>query len=103
MSIDLKTETIIDVVRQAPQYLGSGRNGKPVHKSFLIRAIKKGVNGHRLEALRIGSRWISSIEALQRWAESQTPDLASGPAGKPAVNRRKAAEQAGRELDRLGF
>jgi hypothetical protein len=48
MSIDIKTETIIDVIRQAPLLLGVGRNGKPPHKSFLIRAIRKGINGHRL-------------------------------------------------------
>jgi hypothetical protein len=71
MSIDLKTETIIDL-KQAPPYLGRSRNGRPVHYSYLVRAIRKGINGHRLEALRIGNRWITSVEALQRWAEIQT-------------------------------
>jgi hypothetical protein len=103
MGIDLKTETIIDVIRQVPPLLGAGRNGKLQHKSFLIRAITKGTNGHRLEALRIGKRWVTSVEAVQRWAESQTLDAALRPAETPAASRRKAAEQAGRELDRLGF
>jgi hypothetical protein len=103
MPIDLKTETIIDALKQAPSYLGVGRNGKPPHKSFVIRAIKKGHNGHRLEALRVGSRWITSVEALQRWAEAQTMDATSRPADAPVASRLKAAERAARELDRLGF
>src|SRR3954469_19956856 len=103
MAIDFKTEEIIDVRRQAGPSLGAGRNGRPVHISFFIRAITKGINGHRLEALKVGSRWITSVEALQRWAEAQTGDAAAGPDESPAAGRRKAAERAGRELDRLGF
>jgi Protein of unknown function (DUF1580) len=103
MPIDLKTETIIDALKEAPSYLGAGRNGKPPHKSFVLRAIKRGLNGHRLEALRVGSRWITSVEALQRWAEAQTRSVTLGPAEVPAAGRKKAAELAARELDRLGF
>ena len=103
MPIDLKSETIIDALKQVPSYLGTGRNGKPPHKSFVLRAIKKGHNGHRLEALRVGNRWITSVEALQRWAEAQTEGTSTRPNEVPAANRRKSAEQAGRELDRLGF
>ncbi len=102
MGIELKTETIIDALREAPAFLGRGRNGKPPHKSFVLRAITKGINGHRLEALRVGSRWLTSVEALQRWAEDQTKDATIAPTPTPA-SRRKAAEAAGRELDRLGF
>jgi hypothetical protein len=103
MPVDLKNETIIDALKQAPSYLGTGRNGKFPHKSFVLRAIKKGHNGHRLEALRVGSRWITSVEALQRWAEAQTEGTTMRPIDVPAASRRKAAEQAARELDRLGI
>jgi hypothetical protein len=103
MAVDLRCEKIIDALKEAPSFLGAGRGGKPPHKSFILRAIKKGLNGHRLEALRVGSRWITSVEALQRWAEAQTLDAAAGPDETPAAVRRKAAERAGRELDRLGF
>jgi Protein of unknown function (DUF1580) len=67
----------------------------------LIRAITKGVNGHKLEALRVGSRWLTSIQAIQRWLELQThgPGTATGTS---ATGRGKAAELAERELDRLG-
>ncbi len=102
MAIDIRTETIIDVRQQAANYLGLGRGGKPPHHSFFIRAITKGVKGQKLEALRVGSRWITSVEALQRWAERQTA-AAGVTDSTPAPSRRKAALQAERELDRLGF
>jgi hypothetical protein len=104
MGIDLKTEQIIDVRREAPAYLGRGRNGRPAHISFFIRAISKGVNGHKLEALKVGSRWITSVEALQRWAERQTPGAVAASGGPTTGSkRREAAEQAERELERLGL
>jgi len=57
-------ETIIDALREALAFMGCGRNGKPPHKSFVLRAITKGINCHRLEALRVGSRWLTSVESL---------------------------------------
>jgi hypothetical protein len=104
MGIDLKTEQIIDVRREAPAYLGVGRNGRPVHISFFIRAITRGIRGHRLEALKVGSRWITSVEALQRWAERQTPGTAAASGGPiTSPRQQEAAEAAERELDRLGL
>jgi hypothetical protein len=104
MGIDLRSEQIIDVRREAPAYLGRGRNGRPPHISFLVRAIKHGINGHKLEALRVGSRWLTSVEALQRWAERQTPGTASAAGGPtPSPRRQEVAERADRELDRLGL
>jgi hypothetical protein len=103
MSIDFKTETIIDLKREAPAYLGKSRNGRPVHYSFLIRAVTKGVNGHRLEALRVGSRWLTTIEALQRWCESQTDSTVMTPERRTAAARNHAAERAATELKKLGL
>jgi hypothetical protein len=105
MAIDLKSETIIDLKRQAGAYLGVGRNGRPPHHSFLIRAVTRGINGQKLEALRVGSRWITSVEALQRWADRQTAGALPTPGvgGSTPARRRAAAERAERELDRLGF
>ncbi len=102
MSVNLKTETIIDALRQVPSLLGPGRNGRPRHKSFIIRAIKKGLNGRRLEALRVGSSWITSVEAVQRWLVAQTDGLVAETA-RSTTDRGKSEEQAHRELGRLGF
>jgi hypothetical protein len=102
MAIDFETEKIIDLKHEAPAYLGQSRNGRPVHHSFLIRAVTRGIRGHRLEAVRVGSRWLTSVQAIQRWAEAQTPGVATTPAGAQS-RRRQAAERADRELEELGF
>jgi hypothetical protein len=100
MSIDFSTERIVDLRREAPGYLGLSRNGRPVHYSCLIRAVKKGVNGVRLEAVRVGRRWVTSVEALQRWAERQTPASGDSLPSKPrsTASRRREAERADSEL-----
>src|SRR4051812_35667361 len=96
--IDFSTETVIDLKRQAPKYLGPSRNGRPVHHSFLVRAVTRGVNGVTLEAVRVGSRWLTSVEALQRWAERQAAarDSRALPPRSPtrrARDDRRAAER----------
>jgi hypothetical protein len=104
MGIDFSAERIIDLKRQAPAFLGLSRNGKPVHYSFLIRAVLKGSNGVRLEAVRVGRRWVTSVEAIQRWAERQTPAAAESlpPKSRSTVRRRKAAALADSELNKRG-
>jgi hypothetical protein len=57
----------------------------------------------RLEAVRVGSRWVTSLEALQRFADRLTPRLEVQPAPIPRTptQRQKAAENAGKELDKI--
>jgi hypothetical protein len=77
MPIELRTETIISA-RGVPKLLGPiGRNGSHMHVSQVIRAITHGLAGHRLEALRVGKSWVTSVEAVERWLRAQTP----GPKG----------------------
>ena len=76
MGIDIKNETLINLVRAA-RLLPAGRNGKPVHVSTIVREITKGKNGIKLEGLRIGNRWVTSIEAMQRWAEARSRSRAA--------------------------
>jgi hypothetical protein len=58
-----------------------------------------------LEAVRLGGRWVTSREALQRFAERLTPDLGNRPAPAPRTPtaRRRAAEQAAKQLEALGI
>jgi len=58
----------------------------------------------RLEAARIGSRWLTSREALQRFADALTPRLDSPPpvAPRTARQREHAAARADRELAKVG-
>jgi hypothetical protein len=103
--IDLKNETII-TLQQATRLFPHGRNGRPMHISHLIKGILKGFNGSKLEALRCGSRWLTSVEACQRWVEAQA---ASATGAKAAVtpahpgSRRKSKERASLRLDEIGF
>jgi hypothetical protein len=77
------------------------------------RWITRGIvlkNGQRLklEACRVGGRWLTSTEALFRFIEAQNsgPPAETEPqparTGKPRRSRMSAADQAGAELERLG-
>jgi hypothetical protein len=108
VSIDLRTESPISL-SQAARMLPPGRRGRPVTLSCLLRWVLDGVqtpNGKvRLEAVRLGGRWITSVEALGRFAERQTPKL-DRPAEAPPRTlraRQRAAERAGQELAKLGI
>jgi hypothetical protein len=88
----------------------AARNGKRTHLSTLLRWILTGARAPsgelvRLEAVRLGGRWMTSREALQRFAERLTPQLPapSQPMPSTAGQRRRAADAAERELDRLGL
>jgi hypothetical protein len=81
-----------------------------VHLSTIVRWITRGVRSPageliRLEALRCGGRWISSLEALQRFSERLTPRNGGTPAPtlRSPSRRARAEEQAEKELRRLGF
>src|SRR4051812_20328400 len=77
--IDLHSETVMGL-GEAARRMPSAREGKPVNPSPLWRWIHAGVKTSsgqvvRLDALRLGGRWVPSLEALQRFADAQTPDL----------------------------
>ena len=97
-------------LEEAARLIGTGRGGRPVHISTVLRWILNGQprpdGKHvRLEAVRIGGSWRTSREALQRYAESLTPRLDSEPIPTmPAPSkRRREAERTERELERLGL
>lgn len=58
-------------LREAPKLLPT-RNGKRLHISTLFRWVQRGVDGVKLEVLRIGGTTYTSREALQRFAEART-------------------------------
>jgi hypothetical protein len=87
------------------------RNGKKTHLSTLLRWITRGAKSPsgervRLEAVRLGGRWMTSKEALQRFAERLTPrlDTATEPATPRTLSQRqRAAARTERELDQIGI
>jgi hypothetical protein len=107
MAINLFTERILSLP-QAAKVWPSYQNGKATHVSRLVRALTRGSkdpsgNLIKLEALRLGGQWVTSAEAIQRFAERLTPsDQSAAPRCTP-VARRRAAESADSELERLGI
>ena len=96
MTIDLTTEKTISP-KQATPLFPPYRFGQPTHVSRVIRAITKGSRGPngdivRLEAVRLGGQWVTSIEAIQRYAERLTPTGQPVPEVSTPTSRSRAAE-----------
>jgi hypothetical protein len=92
--------------RRFPPY----RENKPVNPSTVFRWIKDGVrlpggSRVRLEAVRLGGRWLTSGPAIERFIACQTPQFNDAPAVRTPTpaQRAKAAERAGKELEKLGI
>jgi hypothetical protein len=110
MSERILSETMLGLPAAARR-LPCFRSDRPVSPSTVWRWIKDGVrlaNGRiiRLEAIRLGARWVTSAEALGRFVAAQTPDFEGAPTPaqpRTAGRRQRAADRAGAELARLGI
>jgi hypothetical protein len=105
----LMTETLIGLC-EAARRLPPGQSGRPVHFSCVFRWVTDGVPGPdgrrvKLEAIKVGRRWLTSIEALARWAERLTPrtDTGAVPNHRTPARRKRDVERAARELDDAGI
>jgi len=107
--IDVQTEKLISL-KEASRILPTGRRGQPFHISCLLRWILVGANRYdgervRLDGVRIGARWVTSKEALARFAEQLTPastDAAPAPPRTPLA-RTRAVNCASRRLEADGI
>jgi hypothetical protein len=95
--------SLSQAARRFPPY----RESRPVAPSTIFRWIVSGVivrDGRRvrLEAVRLGGRWLTSVQAIERFVAAQTPALDSDPAPAPRmptpVQRVTSAERAGQLL-----
>jgi Protein of unknown function (DUF1580) len=57
---------------EVPRHLASTLQGRRVHLSTVMRWRTRGVRGARLEAFRLGGRWVTSREALARFIAAVT-------------------------------
>lgn len=90
-----------------------GRSPNPT-PSAIWRWVREGVraaDGRRiqLEAILVAGRWLTSLEAIERFVMAQQPATATGEPASPDLPtplspaaRRRAAEKAGLELERQG-
>lgn len=105
--IDLATESTLSL-SHAARLLPAGRGDRPVSLSCVLRWVLRGArspNGDlvRLDALRLGGRWITSREAIQRFAEALTPRLVDDArVRRTPTARQRASERADRALEKLG-
>jgi hypothetical protein len=106
--IDFETEPPINLATAARQ-IPPARNGKKTHVGTILRWIMSGAkrpDGEkvRLEAIRVGGRWFTSHEALKRFAEALTPSFGdTTPTPATPGKRRRAAERAAKELEKVGI
>ncbi len=102
--IDLENETLLPLSKAAKR-VPPARNGKRCHESTILRWILQGIDGVKLEGTRLGGRWLTSSQALQRFAERLTPNLDAErprPPRSPGA-RERAARRAEKELERIGI
>jgi hypothetical protein len=107
--IDLTEERPIPL-EQATRLIPPARKGKRTHLSTLVRWIVDGArrpDGTRvqLEAVRLGGRWMTTAEAIQRFAEALTPNLRDRDTKppRPPATRQRSSARAARELERIGI
>jgi hypothetical protein len=106
MSIDLSAEAILSL-RDAAKLIPPARQGRPVSFQCLLRWVLDGARGPdgqlvKLEGLRLGGRWLTSSQAIQRFAEALTPH-ADNPSSRTPRQRQCAAERAEKELQSMGI
>lgn len=83
--------------------------GKRIHPSTFWRWHRKGLDGVHLEALRIGGRYVTSLEAIERFsvalAEREIPSKPTAEIAKPATTnqRQRSIEESERRLQRAGI
>ncbi|MBV8232878.1 MAG: DUF1580 domain-containing protein [Planctomycetaceae bacterium] len=103
--IDTTAETLLPLA-QAADELPRRRRGRKTHISTLYRWSQAGCRGVRLETVQVGATRCTSREALQRFFErlSQADGREIPPAigGRSLAQRRRASENAGRQLEKQG-
>jgi hypothetical protein len=98
MPIDFARETLIPF-HEAPKHIP----GRP-HISTLHRWRLKGCRGRRLETGLFGGRRFTSLEAIQRFFQSDdAPDGGSPPPSADDREFHRRADAAGQELERRGI
>ena len=96
--IDVNDESLVTFAQLARR-LPHRRNGRPTHVSTIHRWRAAGVNGVRLDAVRMGGAWVTSLEAYSRFCAALTAKADAG--AVPTL--RPAHERVGGRLDEIGI
>src|SRR4051812_18750183 len=98
--IDVNNEQIV-IFSQLARRLPRRRLDRAVSVSTVYRWRHPGVFGVRLEALRSGGAWVTSLEAYQRFCEALTKQ--ADPKATIRQSRSNYDERIDKQLDNLGF
>ena len=86
------------------------RGGAAVDPSTVFRWVTKGAKTPagglvKLEAVRVGGRWLTSRPAVARFVAALTPsaDAPPAPRRRSATQRKRASEAAGKRLAKSGW
>lgn len=93
--LDLKAETPLTLT-QAARLVPLTRLDRPAPVRTILRWVRHGVRGVRLEAVRIGGRWVTTPEALERFTSTLTDrgDANRRGRGPDVVRETEAAHHA---------
>ena len=91
----LLNETII-FLQDVPRLMPRTPRGRPIHLCTVVRWKDRGLRGVKLEAVRLGGRWVTSREALERFVARLTSASrdGAGETGEPVHRRAERAEEA---------
>lgn len=97
--------SLAEAGRSFPPHRGGGESTRPetVHRWITDGVRAADGSRVRLEAVRIGGRWVTSEPAVDRFIRrlSAVPDLAPGP--RSPAERNRAADAADKELAAMGY
>jgi hypothetical protein len=111
MAIDLKVEQGIPA-GEVTKIIPSFREGKTTHVSRVLRMILVGTrvpdgSRVRLEALKIGSQWVTTARCIREYGErlaaAQIAAHGDEAASRSTTSRRREITQATSVLNRKGF
>lgn len=91
--IDIAHEKLMSL-NQVARLIPSTRRGRVTHTSTLLRWIRRGSRGRKLDAVRIGGNWFTSIEAVGRFAEPAPSDTPDAPRSRSDAARVARTEEA---------
>jgi hypothetical protein len=105
--IDILVENL-RALPAVPGILPASRDGRPVHLSSVYRWTTVGIRGVVLETIQVGGRRLTSVEALQRFAERLSARTGAGAGnptglgGRTVAQRQRAARRAEQALIEKG-
>lgn len=95
LSIDIENESLLTLAQAAKRI-----PGRPSLRT-VWRWCLKGVDGHRLENVKVGSRRYTSVEAIRRFVERGTNTASAQPSA--ARHRQRDVDRAEAELAEAGY